>query len=254
MKMKYIILLACPLVLGACNYLDYDETDNLKTKDNVYDYFASTKQVLTKVYSYLPLDFGVIGGAMRDCATDDAEYGASGGTIQDFNTGNWSATNTIDDAWNLYEGIRVANSFLEELKTVDFSRYQYTSGYENQMKQLATFEPQTRILRATYFFELARRYGDIAMPLEVLDLEGDRTIGKTAFADVIQFIVNECDQYGKTLPDSYNSTVYGSEVGRVTRGYALALKSKALLYAASELHNPSMDVENGKLLQKLRGI
>ena len=250
MKMKYIILLACPLVLGACNYLDYDETDNLKTKDNVYDYFASTKQVLTNVYSYLPLDFGVIGGAMRDCATDDAEYGASGGTIQDFNTGNWSATNTIDDAWNLYEGIRVANSFLEELKTVDFSRYQYTSGYENQMKQLATFEPQTRILRATYFFELARRYGDIAMPLEVLDLEGDRTIGKTAFVDVIQFIVDECDQYGKTLPDSYNSTVYGSEVGRVTRGYALALKSKALLYAASELHNPSMDVEKWKASAK----
>ena len=32
------------------------KTDNLKTKDNVYDYFASTKQVLTNVYSYLPLD------------------------------------------------------------------------------------------------------------------------------------------------------------------------------------------------------
>ena len=35
MKMKYIILLACPLVLGACNYRWYDEADNLKTKDNV---------------------------------------------------------------------------------------------------------------------------------------------------------------------------------------------------------------------------
>lgn len=246
MKMKYIILLAVPFVLGACNFLDYDETNDLKTKDNVYEYFASTKQVLTKVYSYLPQDFGVIGGAMRDCASDDAEYGASGGKIQDFNTGNWSSTNVIDDAWNLYEGIRSANSFLLELESVDFSRYQYSTSYEKQMKQLATFAPQARVLRATYFFELARRYGDIAMPLEVLDIEADRTIGKTAFADVIQFIADECSQCAPLLPDSYNSTVFDSEVGRVTRGYALALKSKALLYAASELHNPSMDAEKWK--------
>lgn len=252
MKMKYIILLACPLALGACNFLDYDETNSLKTKDNVYEYFASTKQVLTKVYSYLPQDLGVIGGAMRDCATDDAEYGATGGKVQDFNTGNWSPTNTIDDAWELYEGIRAANSFLVELESVDFSRYQYNSSYEKQMKQLATFGPQARMLRATYFFELARRYGDIAMPLEVLDLEGDRTLGKTAFSDVIKFIVDECDQCAKpgVLPESYASTVYDSEVGRITRGYALALKSKALLYAASELHNPSMDVEKWKLSAK----
>lgn len=246
MKMKYIMLLACPLVLGACNFLDYDETKDLKTKDNVYEYFASTKQVLTKVYSYLPQDFGVIGGAMRDCASDDAEYGASGGEVQDFNTGNWSATNTIDDAWNLYEGIRAANSFLAELETVDFSRYQYSTTYEKQMKQLATFAPQARVLRATYFFELARRYGDIAMPLEVLDMEADRTIGKTAFADVIQFIANECSQCAPLLPASYKETVYDGEVGRVTRGYALALKSKALLYAASPLHNPSMNVDKWK--------
>lgn len=247
MKLKYIILLACPFVLGACNFLDYDETSELKTKDNVYKYFASTKQVLTKVYSYLPQDFGIIGGAMRDCASDDAEYGASGGIVQDFNTGNWSATNAIDDAWSLYEGIRAANSFLLELESVDFSRYQYNTSYEKQMKQLATFGPQARVLRATYFFELARRYGDIAMPLDVLNIEDDRTIGKTAFADVIQFIADECSKCAPLLPESYNSTTFDGEVGRVSRGYALALKSKALLYAASELHNPSMDTEKWKL-------
>ncbi len=43
-------------------------------------------------------------------------------------------------------------------------------------------------------FELARRYGDIAMPLEVLTEEEANTIGKTPFAEVINFIVNECNE------------------------------------------------------------
>ena len=50
------------------------------------------------------------------------------------------------------------------------------------------------MLRAHYFFELARRYGDIAMPLEVLTEEEANTIGKTPFAEVINFIVNECNE------------------------------------------------------------
>lgn len=243
MKMKYIMLLISPFMFGACDFLDFDETKALRTEDNVYKYFASTTQVLNKAYTYLPKDFGIIGGAMRDCASDDAEYGATGVSIQDFNTGNWSATNVIDDAWNYYEGIRVVNSFLVNLAETDFSRYQYDQSYSNQMKQLATYEYQARVLRATFFFELARRYGDIAMPLEVLDLEGDRTLGKTLFADVIKFIVDECDACSapETLPDSYASSEFAGQVGRVTRGYAMALKSKALLYAASQLHNPTME-------------
>lgn len=246
--MKFIILVlsVCAFAFSSCNFLDYDETNNLKTEENVYKYFSSTKQVLTKVYSYLPYDFGTIDGAMRDCASDDAEYAQTGGLVQDFNTGNWSANNVIDDAWNLYEGIRAANSFLKQLETVDFSRFEYNSSYKNEMEQLKTFGPQARILRATYFFELARRYGDIAMPLEVIDLDTDKTISKTPFNEVVKFIVKECDSCVDSLPASYASTVYGNEVGRVTKGYAMALKSKALLYAASPLHNPSMDVEKWK--------
>lgn len=247
MKFRYIILFVLLLSMGACEkFLEFDETNNLKTEEDVYTYFETTKQTLTTVYSYLPQDFGVIGGAMRDCGTDDAEYANSGAAVQDFNTGNWSAINTLDTSWELYKGVRAANSFLEQLKTVDFSRYEYTSNYQKWMTQLATFNAQARVLRATYFFELARRYGDIAMPLQVLDMESDRTIAKTSFNDVIQFIANECDACTEALPLTYNTSEFDKEVGRVTRGYALALKSKALLYAASKLHNPTMDVTKWK--------
>ena len=115
---------------------------------------------------------------MRDCASDDGEFGAYAANIQNANNGNWSPIKTYDDAWTLYRGIRAANSFLTEIAQVDFSRYEHDGQYQNWMKQLKYFPYEARVLRAHYFFELARRYGDIAMPLEVLTEEEANTIGK----------------------------------------------------------------------------
>lgn len=252
MKFKYVIAsFFSSMLLSSCNYLDFDETNGLKTKEDMYKYFNTTKGMLTHVYSYIPQDFGVIGSAMRECASDDAEFGATGATVQNFNNGNWSPVKTTDTAWNLYYGIRAANAFIKEIAEVDFSRYEYDATYENNMKQLKYFPYEAKVLRAFYFFELARRYGDIAMPLEVLSTEEANSIGKTPFNEVIRFIVETCDEAaaGDNLPLSYANEP-GAEVGRVTKGFAMALKSKALLYAASKLHNPSMDVELWKTSAK----
>lgn len=249
MKTKLTILFSTLLVFVSCNYLDFDETSGLNTQEDVYKYFDNTKQMLTTVYSYMPQDLGVIDGAMRDNASDDAEYGNTGSLVQDFNNGNWSALRVIDSGWNLYQGIRAANEFLTSLENVDFSRYEYDTRYKNWMKQLGFFPFEARMLRAFYFFELARRYGDIAMPLTVLTAQEANEIPKTKFQDVIDFIVAECNESANHLPASYVGEP-GNETGRITKGFALALKSKALLYAASPLHNPSMDVEKWKLSAK----
>ena len=226
--------------LASCDFLDFDETNGLKTKEDMYKYFGTTESMLTHVYSYMPQDFGTIDGAMRDCASDDAEYGNTAGLVQNFNNGSWSPIKVADDAWGLYKGIRAANSFLVEIENVDFSRFQYDGQYQNWMKKLKFFPFEARVLRAHYFFELARRYGDIAMPLEVLDKEGSNNIAKTKFADVIDFIVKECTECAAELPDTYANQP-DKQIGRVTKGFALAVKSKALLYRASKLHNPEMN-------------
>lgn len=252
MRTKYIIItILSSLFLASCNYLDFDETDGLKTKEDMYKYFGTTENMLTHVYSFMPQgcnSFNISGSifvdgfAMRDCASDDGEFGEVAVGIQNLNNGNWSPIKTYDDAWDLYEGIRAANGFIAEIATVDFSRYEQDGRYQNWMKKLKFFPYEARVLRAYYFFELARRYGDIAMPLTVLDKENANTIGKTAFSDVISFIVSECEDAAKILPDSYINEP-DKQVGRITKGFAMAVKSKALLYAASKLHNPSMDTE-----------
>lgn len=112
---RIITTLLSAAVFVSCNYLDFDETNGLNTHDNIYKYFDNTKQMLTNVYSYIPQDFGAVEEAMRDCASDDAEFGNTGGGVQDFNNGNWSALRTHDTAWSLYNGIRAASEFIASI-------------------------------------------------------------------------------------------------------------------------------------------
>ena len=225
--------------LSSCSFLDFDETTGLKSKEDMYKYYSGVEQMLNNVYSYMPNNLTT--ATMRDCGCDDAEHGNAASEYQYFTNDSWSAVNTVDDSWRLYNGIRAANGFLAEIRTVDLSRYEHDASYENWVKKLAFFPYEARVLRANYFFELARRYGDIAMPLEVLDAAQANTIAKTAFSDVVDFIVEECDTCAKYLPETYQGQP-GNQIGRMTRGFAKALKSKALLYAASPLHNKTDDV------------
>ncbi|MBO6096685.1 MAG: RagB/SusD family nutrient uptake outer membrane protein, partial [Bacteroidales bacterium] len=84
------------------------------------------------------------------------------------------------------------------------------------------------------------------MPLTMLSVEEANSIAKTPFDQVIDFIAEECDTCANHLPVSYIGML-DDEYGRVTKAFAMALKAKALLYAASPLHNPSGD--KGKWLK-----
>ena len=251
MKIRNIIIAgACSLSMLSCSFLNFDETNGLQTEENMYEIFNNVTGMLTNVYSSMPQYAGFTsatmdGLAMRDCASDDAEYGITNATVQNVNNGTWSATNTYDDSWTLYSGVRAANDFIAHINDVDLSRFSSLAGYENEMKRMQYYEYEARVLRAFYFFELARRYGDIAMPLTVLSIDEANSMSETPFAEVVDFIVSECTACAPHLPLDYN-TVPASQIGRVTKGFALAVKTKALLYAASPLHNASNDVEKWK--------
>lgn len=110
-KVLTIVCMGCSLT--ACNYLDFDESVG-KTKDEVYSTFANIKSLVTAIYSFLPQDFGVIGGALRESATDNAMYVWNTSGVYKIYEDKWAPTNTIDDVWgNMYSGIRAANSYLE---------------------------------------------------------------------------------------------------------------------------------------------
>ncbi len=242
MKKIFYIVLAV-LMTASCKFLDFDETKTTYTRESMYSTFSNITKMLTNIYGYMPgKDIVDISDAMRDCGCDDAEFGDPDGSVQRFGNGNWSALQTVDTQWSLYNGIRSANEFLESIQTVDLSMYRYDSNYQNWLRRLELYPYEARALRAYYFFELARRYGDIAMPLKILSVEEANEIGKTSFNDVIDFIVDECSDCAEHLPVS-DIGALEDQSGRVTKGFAMAVKAKALLYAASPLFNTSGDRE-----------
>lgn len=238
---KIFYILSAALLLASCNFLDFDESSSQYSREDMYKTYSNIQKMLTNIYGYMPnKDIADVGSALRDCGSDDAEYADPESSVQRFTNGNWSPLQTVDDKWSLYDGIRSANEFLESIQTVDLSMYKYDTKYQRWLEHLEFYPYQARVLRAYFFFELARRYGDIAMPLTMLTAEEANSIEKTPFDDVINFIVTECDECAAKLPTTYVGLL-DDEIGRVTNGFALAVKAKALLYAASPLHNASGD-------------
>ena len=224
--------------LTSCNYLDFDQSTGYDSQAEVFEQFERAENSLNQVYTYLEHDFGSIDGGMRDCAIDDAHYVWSNSEVHTFNNGNWSAIHTVDDDWNSnYQGIRAANLFIESMEQADFERYKWNSDYQTWIEKSQYWVSEARFLRRLFLFELARRYGDIPMPVDKLYTVDDvNTLGKTSFQDVMAYIVKECKEVAEVLPNSYND-VAGKQTGRITKGAALALRSRALLYAASPLYS-----------------
>ncbi|WP_420477500.1 RagB/SusD family nutrient uptake outer membrane protein, partial [Noviherbaspirillum sp. ST9] len=72
---------------------------------------------------------------------------------------------------------------------------------------------------------------------ETLDAENTR-LPRNTFEECVNFIVTELDATNTSLRDTWSDFNSGNQIGRATRGAALALKARVLLYAASDLNNP----------------
>ena len=234
---KYGLIGLMVIAFFSCDYLDYDET-SYNRKDDVFADFGRTKSFLTGIYSKLPTDFNSIDGAMRSAATDEAEHVWDLSNVQKFNDGSWSAIQPLDNVWgDMYEGIRAVNLFLAESAGQDFPDERFNENYGEIMAQFAMYPYEARFLRAFFYFELIKRYRNVPLITRVLTVEEAKSVTQSSFQDVVSFIVKECDEVAAALPVDYGNFSSAKETGRATRGAALALKSRVLLYAASPLHN-----------------
>ena len=96
MKLTKYITTACIAALFT-DYLDFDEPTGM-TKEEMYSYFGNVTSLSTFVYSQLPQDFGAIGDALRDAATDNAVYTWNQSSVYNVYNGTWSPLKTVDDA------------------------------------------------------------------------------------------------------------------------------------------------------------
>jgi hypothetical protein len=247
MKKIFIIPILFAFAFSSCitdgNFLEYDET-TVYERDAIRENFERTTQYVTDIYSYLPTDFYSVGYAMRSSACDEGEYVWPTNDIHIMTNGRWSPRRTVDDGWStFYKGIRSCNLYLEEFNNSTFDENKYDQEYENMMARYHNFEYEVRFLRAYFHFELLRRYGDIPLEKKTISTEEANTLLRTPFDEVVQFIVDECDTVKAHITPSYAGTIFKEEISRVPKAAAYALKTRALLYAASPLHNPGNNRE-----------
>lgn len=216
----------------AKDFLDPKSTNELN-EAAVFADSARTMDFLAGIYSRLEFgnnagkEVNTVGAGFSEC-TDEAETrwpGAHnvpnqifGGT---FGPNFYAKT---DNSWSyLYTGIRHVNIYLRNLPNMPLSQ---------QLKDRTALE--ARFLRAYFYHNLTKYWGGVILVGdEVFSLNAPNEAGRNTYAECVDYIVAEMDAIAPALPLNYSGINYG----RITRGAALALKARVLLYAASPLFN-----------------
>ncbi len=226
----------------ACANLDYTE-ETTRDEKWTFEYFEQgIKGLVSGIYAQVyNNEFESNSAYFLAGATDEAQYALEAGAINSYVNGGWSPANAYDRTWTKsYTAIADANMFLEKLDEADISDWKYNADYSKWMAQLELFPYEVRFLRAYFYFELFKTYGDVPLVTTTLNNAQANSAKRTSADEIVKFIVDECDAIAPYLPVSYMTEI-NSEIGRATRVACAALKARTLLYAASPLHNPNGD-------------
>jgi hypothetical protein len=244
MKNRYKLLSLAGIVslFVACNFLE-PEALSLTSDTNVFSNNANVKSLRNNMFTFLPDGYANISNSWLASATDEAEEVGEAENIQNFNTGNWNMYSNPDNVWvKNYQGIRKTWDFLQGTDTITWSEYKVNDpvNYAARMQNLKYWRSEARFLQAFFYFELIKRYGGVPVVDHKLDIVKDYdymvTAKRDSFAKCVRYIATLCDSAAKYLPLK-QTEVANTDWGVPTRGAALALKARTLLYAASDLFN-----------------
>ncbi len=97
------------------------------------------------------------------------------------------------------------------------------------------YKGQFFFLRAYTYFKLVRLYGGVPLVLNAQNMSDDNlATPRSKTSTCIAAITKDLDSAAAYLPKLWT----GNDIGRITKGAALAVKGKALLYWASPQFNP----------------
>lgn len=243
---KYLAAVALIALLGSCksDILDREPLDSL-SPNTFYQNETQCKMGIVGVYSSLrPID--------TPCHWYQFDFMSDNNYCQDSwqgskEVGEW-ATNSSSGAprakWTQqYQTIVRANTFLINLANAPI--------YDAAKKQ---FEGEAKFMRGYAYADLITFFGDVPLVPEEQNLD-DAQIARTAKADVLTQVISDLDDAAADLPATYS----GSDVGRATKGAALAYKCRILLYnerwqEAAEAAKQVMDLGVYSLYPDYAGI
>ena len=212
-KYTYSLLLAASLGLLACkeDFLDRNPLDAY-SNSSLWSSANDAATALNGCYSGWEDGYNIM---YMDCASDNAynQYYWEGYTY----FGNGSITpssGSFQNRWS-YSTIQKCNWFLEHIDATPM---------DETLK--SRYKSEARFIRAYQYFILSQLYGDVPLVKNTVSTTEANAITRTPKSQIQDFIVSELTDIAPGLPVSYS----GNDVGRITRGASLALKSRIELY------------------------
>ena len=214
-KIAFFILLAG--LVSACKKLDLAPVNKF-TDNNFWTTTEKAGSVLNTAYTqmynndYFFYNEGASDNAYNGRGDNQGVASLAAGTYD-------PSLGRIKQEWGFhYSGIKTCNIFLENVDKV--------TAMDATLK--ARMKAEARFIRAFHYFMLETWWGDV--PLFDLDItiEESKTVARTPKAQVVDFVLKELDAAAADLP--VNTAYKESDRGRITKGAAIALKARVLLY------------------------
>jgi hypothetical protein len=257
-KIKFYLIAAGLLFfISSCNDFLDKEYDISMSEEQVFNNKENTRGFLANIYVNLPDIFAGYSneqflGASRDCMTDNAvSYWDVHYYHAVLNDGYSASNHPLLGFWetDVY-GIRKANQFLKNARAEVVGNTE-RAGDDNHLFE--RYMSEAKLLRAIFHFDIVCWFGNAPIIAEnedgvpvVFDLSDPEAMNmpRTKAADALKWIADQCDLVKDVLPFRYSNET--ENWGRVNGATAYALKSRALLYRASKLHNSDNSIEYWK--------
>lgn len=198
-----VVLTSCDSVLRKYPQTEISSATFWKTEDDF-------KYAVNALYNSLDNNHG----ETIDLQADDY-YGRS---VNSISSGTYVPPNT-DNVWtDAYIAIRKAND------VVAHARISELGG-----NVVSRYEAEARFFRAYQYAELIKRFGDVPLIVNTLDISSPELYGgRTARSVVTDTIIADLKYAAEILPTKNQLDV--QDEGRITRGTALAVLSRVALY------------------------
>lgn len=250
-KLIFIIPLAALLFAG-CEDLLREESFTEVGKDNYVNDASEAENVLLGVYRYMETEglYSYNLSLLFTISSDIAQCEGSGNTsFRTIPTNSHTASySDVSLTWRtLYAAVYAANDFIETVSS-------RMDSWGDSSRELATiYLGEARALRALYYFELVRWYGNIILMKSTADSDRPTEEYEQSSPEEVYAFIEEDLKYAiDVLPWACDDTVRDNSDYRLSKGSALGLLTKVYCtWAGYPVHDTSKweeAVRYGKLL------
>lgn len=214
-RIVYITVL-CSFFACDKDFLNVAPRDQI-SEESFFKTAEDAEQAVVGIYNTLiqDNDFTMIQKVLaQNTWSDDAVNVWQGSNYNNIADGSFNADEgLLNSNWvSLYRNIRRTNVFLGNI-----SRIEMDEGLKSR------YIGEVRFFRAWFYHQLVMLFGGVPITDKPLTLE-ELKIPRNKRSEVIDFILADLNAAAPALPEN------PSQPGRITKGAALALKSRVLLY------------------------